>query len=279
MFGDLAGGLVSGLAITLGTALGFASSQSANALQKEALTHSIRWRVNDARKAGINPIYALGAPTFNMSPQVADFSGLGLAGQDISRAMAANRDRLERKQQMVDAIVGQKQQEQMNGLQIEHAALENDVLRSQLARLKEPHVGPSVPMVMGGSRGAGDSSARVTPVPASPVINAPGNPAREAGNITDYGFTRTDHGVAVVPSNDATNRIQDNLPQELAWAVRNQLLPALGGLHPPSTREFPLPRGYEWRWNPLAQEFRPYMRTAHGGFYRDYDNFDERDWQ
>lgn len=38
------------------------------ATQKEALQNSIRWRVADAKAAGIHPLYALGAPAFNVSP-------------------------------------------------------------------------------------------------------------------------------------------------------------------------------------------------------------------
>lgn len=36
--------------------------------QREALQNSIQWRVADAKKAGIHPLYALNAPAFNVSP-------------------------------------------------------------------------------------------------------------------------------------------------------------------------------------------------------------------
>lgn len=38
------------------------------AAQREALQNSIQWRVADAKKAGIHPLYALNAPAFNVSP-------------------------------------------------------------------------------------------------------------------------------------------------------------------------------------------------------------------
>lgn len=59
--------------------------------QREALQNSIQWRVADAKKAGIHPLYAIGAPSMNISP-VAFQDQLGAAvaqaGQDIGRTIA-----------------------------------------------------------------------------------------------------------------------------------------------------------------------------------------------
>lgn len=66
--------------------------------QMDAAREGIRWRVDDAKKAGISPLVALGAPTFNPSvsmgglpsmenPLAGMGDALGRAGQDISAAV------------------------------------------------------------------------------------------------------------------------------------------------------------------------------------------------
>lgn len=55
------------------------------------LTHGISMRVADAKRAGLHPLYALGAPTFNSSPiMMEDRIGPSLinAGQNVSSAIA-----------------------------------------------------------------------------------------------------------------------------------------------------------------------------------------------
>ena len=57
------------------------------AQQKEFAQNSIRWKKEDAERAGIHPLYALGANTNSFAPTSvgtsSDFSGLAQAGQDI----------------------------------------------------------------------------------------------------------------------------------------------------------------------------------------------------
>ena len=69
--------------------LGFSYEQLAQ--QREFAQQGIRWRVEDAQKAGIHPLYAMGAsiPTYSPvsaplnSNNAADY-GLSAAGQDLS---------------------------------------------------------------------------------------------------------------------------------------------------------------------------------------------------
>lgn len=69
-------------------------------LQKEFAQHGIRWRVADAKAAGLHPLYALGAqlPSFTPSFQGAGQEGAALseAGQNIGRAIAAGSTAQER---------------------------------------------------------------------------------------------------------------------------------------------------------------------------------------
>lgn len=65
------------------------------ALQREFATHGIRWRVEDAKAAGLHPLFALGASVPQYSPATAiDFSGMSNSlhtmGQNVSRAARAS---------------------------------------------------------------------------------------------------------------------------------------------------------------------------------------------
>lgn len=97
-FGGTTGSSIGG---AIGSALGgFGASKAANeqfeknaALQKEFAQHGIRWRVEDAKAAGVHPLYALGAGGAAFAPitigSQAD-SHFAAAGQNLSRAVAAS---------------------------------------------------------------------------------------------------------------------------------------------------------------------------------------------
>lgn len=98
-------------------------------LQKRFAQEGVRWKVEDARQAGIHPLYALGAQTHSFSPvsagAVADSSlgsGIAAAGQDLSRAVNATRTAPER----IEARA-------LTRLQLEGLALDNDIKRATYA--------------------------------------------------------------------------------------------------------------------------------------------------
>lgn len=74
------------------------------AMQKEFAQNGIRWKVADAKAAGIHPLAALGANTLSFTPSVVGDTGGGpdwgstvrAMGQDISRAFDATRTASER---------------------------------------------------------------------------------------------------------------------------------------------------------------------------------------
>lgn len=114
------------------------------ALQREFAQSGIQWKVQDAQKAGIHPLYALGANTVSYAPStvgnplVADTSlgsGVASAGQDISRALTATRTG----EQRADAFTKTAQ-----ALTIQKMGLENDLLASQVAKMRG-QVGPPLP--------------------------------------------------------------------------------------------------------------------------------------
>ena len=240
------GSIISAGASLLGGAIGRNSQKNANennaALQKEFAQNSIRWKVADAEAAGIHPLAALGASGYSASPSYVGDTSLPTAfsqmGQDISTSINRTRTQPER----INA--------KMEALSLERGELENELLRSQIAREKAA-LNPPLPS----GSGVGD----VIPQAARPVVGDIDAPYKEPGQITDYGFARTPTGLVVVPSNDMKQRIEDNFWAESAWMLRNGLVPLFsGGLPAPDAKRYPPPSGFSrWKWDAWHGEFRP----------------------
>lgn len=240
--------------------------------QKEFAQHGVRWKVDDAKAAGIHPLYALGAPTTSFAPS---YSGTPSSyGQDISRAIDATSTRSERAQnkQMVSNQPSAKMQAQSDRLTLDNMALQNELLRSQIARTQADQSGPAFPSStpqMGSLAGqANVPSERVVPVPAMPVLDSPYNAGTEAGRITDRSFATTHRGGLVpVPSSDVKQRIEDSLPLELEWYWRNRGPTANQVASPPNRREFPTRPGNDWYWDTMSQQYvqAPKRRHRSGG--------------
>lgn len=107
-FGDFfkgaGGGLISGAFDLVGGGISAITGNKAQdreyERQKEFAQNGIRWRVDDAKAAGIHPIFAIGANVPTYSPQAAvgtDF-GLSKVGQSIGRAIEAKQTADERRE-------------------------------------------------------------------------------------------------------------------------------------------------------------------------------------
>lgn len=107
-----------------------ARNQQNIALQKEFAQSGIQWKTQDAEKAGVHPLFALGAQTTSFSPTSisgggrtgSDYSALADAGQNIGRAIDATRST------PASALALQ-----LGKIQLEGASLDNDLKRTQLA--------------------------------------------------------------------------------------------------------------------------------------------------
>lgn len=229
------------------------------AFQREAATHGIRWKTEDALAAGVHPIYALGAPTFNPSPvsmggEAAKFPEMGQSLGAAASAMMPKEEKLSQYQQTLQA------------LQLERGKLENDLLKSQIAN----SAAQAVRTVGRPSNGSGAvQPTLVAGQPDSPSITrkqeqtytAPGNASQQFGSVPDVGFAATNRGHAVVPSKDVKEQIEDVWPAEVAWGIRNLLMPALGAGY--STPPVPLKPGYVWGFNPFTMSYE--QIPEHGG--------------
>lgn len=285
------GSVIGAVGSLAGAGIGAASSGSANsanaeimaqqlAFQREMAQHGIRWKVEDAKQAGIHPIYALGAPPFNPSPvAIANqpdsswANGLADASQHIGRAVDATKTQGEK----IDAHT-----QTMRELQLQNAALQNRALEADInfknaeygaiigrsnfgQPFPDPHSGHYPAFVdsgpptnssyprFGNSSPASTAVGLIQPKPHEPVNRDPRAPHQEPGDITDVGWARTPTGWTPVPSKDVKERIEDGLISETLWEMRNRIPPTFQGkFNPP----FAAPPGKQWSWSAWKQEYQ-----------------------
>lgn len=227
-------------------------------LSRDSMQHGIRWRVNDAKRAGIHPLYALGAQGPSFSPISVGSSTLGQGvadslnelGQDISRATNTQ-------------LTGEQRQQQVLGkLQVERAELENDLLRSQIAKINSAQLNPPAPTPNGVFEG-GIADSAVEIVPRQQTATPPFNPAQEAGVSPSHSFLRNpDMSVSTVRSMDAKERLEEDLFGSVQYALRNNILPMLTGRSDNVPDASLLPKGaIGWKFNRWMNSWEPVYRS------------------
>lgn len=106
-------------------------------LQKQSMKKGIQWRVKDAEKAGISPLYALGAPTFSPAVTMSGMpEAMANAGQNIGRAADSLLDRDEKATAYTKSV---------QSLSLTRMGLENELLASQIANIRQPGSPPAAP--------------------------------------------------------------------------------------------------------------------------------------
>lgn len=233
--------IISAGASLLGSLFGERGKEKEIQLQKDFAQQGIRWKVDDAKAAGIHPLYALGASTHSYAPVGVGSSlqqGLSDAGQHIGRAMEAKATNPER--------VSNRLME----LQLQRGELENALLASQIRRINQPGHPPAMPSQdMSPFVAAPVGAVQRAPLASSVPLEVTGGMSRavEPASISDLGWSKsvTPSGTlyAPVPSRDVAERIEDNIPAQFGWGVRNQLTPMVKGGYPGPWKA---PAGHQW---------------------------------
>lgn len=265
MLGSIIGGIGSVIGGIFGNKSAEKQASQQAELQKEFAQNSIRWRVADAKKAGIHPLAALGAQTHSYAPTVFNDSlgpALASAGQDLGRAIDATRTPGER----VNAVT-----KTATDLQLRRMGLENELLAAQIATVRQaghppplPTGGPVGPfassdagVAVGGNSvlaDGGPAPGTVRTNPMERVTADPRAPYQEPGAVTDRSFVRTDSGgLAPVYSTDAKQRLEDDLGGMISWNVRNRLMPSV---MPSASPPYPAPWHSHWEYDVLRQEYQ-----------------------
>lgn len=98
--------------------------------QKEFAQNGIQWRVADAKKAGLHPLYALGGAGAGYSPTSSAFSGADFSG--VGNGIA----------QLGGSFLS-KQEKEANALVLEGKKLDNDLKKAELAQLQAANTATS----------------------------------------------------------------------------------------------------------------------------------------
>lgn len=248
------GSIVSAVGSIAGGILGANSAQNVAGMnyeaQKEFAQNGIRWKVEDAKRAGIHPLYALGASTQGYSPSGGYTGDYGISdaaahfGQGYERAQQAKMTKEERdKQDVRDAIQDMaaledlNQKRRMNDAQIRLA--NSEIFRNfalSTNALRKTGLPPAMPGGLGGViAGQGNSYAtgQTTPEISSVVTSEKGTPSVQAGSPPDVRFYRTlSGGRAPLPTEDAGDAMDAALGAGLQWSFRNNLVPWLANFFP-----------------------------------------------
>lgn len=244
---SLAGGLLgqSSAAAARGDAERLASENIK--LQKDFAQQGIRWKVNDAKLAGIHPLAALGANTMSFSPvSISGGADMSLAnsvsnmGQDISRAVNATRTSNERERAMMDTA---------RAYQLEGLRLDNEIKRaefqSRMQRLYGPGTNPALPGV--GTVMPGQGNTRSLP-DTTELLRSRDQGLANQGSVPDVAYLKTTSGgIYPAPSEPAKQLIEDNIFQEGMHFLRNNVIPWFSPGTPPG--QGAAPPGYKWSFD------------------------------
>lgn len=198
--------------------------------QKEFAQSGIQWKVQDADKAGVHPLYALGANTVSYAPQSIGstqlqpegFGYVADAGQHLGRAISSTTS----KPGQVDGFTRAVQALQLDGL-----GLDNDIKRADLAsKIATTQQGsmPGIPgvatrwLLEGQPGGEIDYSRKQSPA-------EPGAPFQTAGAAPDVMFTKTNTGgyAPVMPEN-VQEAYENDMIGRWQWMLRNRIVPGWG---------------------------------------------------
>lgn len=184
-------------------------------MQKEFAQNGIRWKVADAKAAGIHPLAALGAQTFSYNPVAVGDNGISDAlsymGQGIDRAVAAKQTAEERaaEQGFVDKQRELDIRQKEKNIQL----LDSEIYRNNSAAyesLKRASMPPAMPSTFRkGFDGQGDAK--------------PGNSSNVDEPYNKYGWVKNAEGkLELQPSQDYSQLYEDKAFIEwIPWLEAN----------------------------------------------------------
>jgi len=238
------GALVSAGSSLLGGFMASKQADKADRRQIEFAKNGIRWKVEDAKRAGVHPIYALGANTVSYSPTQAGDMGIAQAGQDIGRAIDTSLSQPER-----NSRIAQRSAE----LQLQNMELQNTKLASEIRLTNQAGSPPSPitenPIIPG--QGVTDHKASIQ------TSTEVGVPWVEATPTPYMKWSWTPYGeIAPLPAKEVQEAIESNIFSKLAYGANAHMMPMLGQGVPPSNKHLP-PGATHFKFNPVTQAWRP----------------------
>lgn len=234
-----------------------AASRTEYERQKEFAQMGIRWKMDDARAAGLHPVAALGGTGSMYSPSAAvsgqftadkpgfvtrQSSGSGLDGQNTLRAEMAAKTDVEK---------------EMEALALRRGQLQNALLEGQVAAQWSSVMGqpPGTPgPVSIGPRPAPVGAIKVEP--SKVTSRQPGHSGMEAGSTPAGKSFDLGGGLKIaLPSQAASESFESMGPLSAPLAMT--IGAARRWWHGPETQpSLSAPQGSQWVWSPWSQSFR-----------------------
>jgi len=235
--------------------------------QKEFAQMGLRWKVDDAKAAGLHPLAVLGSSGASFSPSFAagSSSNLGAAGEALGQLIDGQNTK------RAEVATKTDTEKELENLSLERARLQNRLLEGQVQNewaalmgqpgtpsFPSPGNSPSTVVSPAGFRSS--TPGVVEAVPSKSISAHPKDRGVEAGDTP--GFKRYN----VTPSTSIelpNSQLSESL--EGMGAAGHILGPALTGLraadkawsgfNKPSSDI--LPAGYHWEWSRLKQSWSP----------------------
>lgn len=256
---SIGGGLLSGM-------MGNKAAKSQQKAQVQFAKNAIQWKTQDALKAGIHPLYALGAQTTSYQPvSVGGTSDLGSGIADAGKQIAQGMSTPDAPGGRPNALALELAKVQIDGAKIDNQIKMAD-LSSKVANSNP--AGSSIPAWNGRFLvdGQGNSHPAMDPSllryggrqrdPAEP-----GSPHVAAGAYPDLALTKTNTGgyAPVMPPDLAESLESDPMGQAI-WMLRNRIIPSLSFGQYGQAPNIPRQPYEDVYYNPFLQEYRRKQR-------------------
>lgn len=200
--------------------------------QQEAAKMGIRWRVADAKEAGLHPLFALTGQTFQPSPiSVSPVQGeydrgqdvggaLERMGQGVSRAIAATQTKQERHLTELE-LAAASQDAASRQLDLEMKRTQLAMMQEQLRR-NQGQLGPPMPSGSPTTAATGQATIKENEITSS----QPDAPSAAAGPIAPSNQWRIAPDGSAYPTPEKNLQMDDmGSPGWLPWMYRNHVLP------------------------------------------------------
>lgn len=226
-------------------------------LQREFAQNSIQWRVNDAKKAGIHPVAALGSQGISYNPSYVGGDNFGGSQASVSVSTGGDKEIDELNKRLLTA-------------QVRHA--EAEAISAEMANL--PNSQNTGGVLFGASQTKGaltnqtgvGHSASPTAMPGQASVNPYG--VSEVNNAVNF-TKNTDGSLSLMPSQDVQDLVSESLLERARWygsqystdpKIRAGVMDSLLG------KGKDIPKGKVLRVNPFTLNFELVPESKSGGW-------------
>lgn len=226
-------------------------------LQREFAQNSIQWRVNDAKKAGIHPVAALGSQGISYNPSYVGGDNFGGSQASVSVSTGGDKEIDELNKRLLTA-------------QVRHA--EAEATSAEMANLPKPQNTGGVLFGASQTKGALTNqtgvghSASPTAMPGQASVNPYG--VDEVNNAVNF-TKNTDGSLSLMPSQDVQDLVSESVLERLRWygsqysndpEIRAGVMDSLLG------KGKDIPKGKVLRVNPFTLNFELVPESKAGGW-------------